>query len=112
MTDNDENNVSPKKAARKKCLLEKIFDWVCLTLLLLFIITLIVLRAPWTVVAVLVAILLVNTVVQKSIRKWIWLAVAIIVATFVVWVFLPDDNEGWRPYTFDEELAAGCICSL
>ncbi len=106
MADNDENNVSPKKAARKKCLLKKFFVWACLTIILLLIVGLIALRAPWTVVAVLVAVLLINTIVQKSIRKWIWLAVAIIVAAFVVWVFLPDDNEGWRPYTFDEELAA------
>ncbi len=24
----------------------------------------------------------------------------------IVWVFLPDDVEGWEPYTFDKELAA------
>jgi len=29
-----------------------------------------------------------------------------IVIALIIWVFLPDDNEGWRPYTFDEELAA------
>jgi energy-coupling factor transporter transmembrane protein EcfT len=106
MADNCENNVSPEKAAKKKSLLERIFNWVCLTLFLLFIIALIFLRTPWTLVAVFIAILLVNTVVPKSIRKYIFLAFVIIVAAFVVWIFLPDDTEGWRPYTFDKELAA------
>jgi hypothetical protein len=105
MADSSENNVKQKKTPRKKCLFEKILDWIGLTILFLFVVGLIVLRAPWIVVAVLIAILLVNTVVSKPIRKWIWLTVAIILATFVIWVFLPDDNEGWRPYTFDEELA-------
>jgi len=33
------------------------------------------------------------------------LLIAVAVA-LTVWVCLPDDSEGWRPYTFDEELAA------
>jgi len=39
-------------------------------------------------------------------RKWIWLTFGIIVIALVVWVFLPEDNGDWRPYTFDGELAA------
>ena len=106
MADNGENNVSHGKAAKKKSLLERIFNWICLTLLSLFIIALIIFRAPWTLVAVFIALLLVNTVVPKSFGKCIFIAFVIIVAAFVVWIFLPDDTEGWRPYTFDKELAA------
>ncbi len=99
-------NQDNKQAAKKKCLFEKILDWISLAVFALLIVALIVLRAPWTVPTVLIAILLVNTIVPKPVRKWIWLTIAIIAAAFVVWVFLPDNNEGWRPYTFDEELAA------
>jgi hypothetical protein len=28
------------------------------------------------------------------------------VVVLIIWFFLPDETEGWRPYTFDEELAA------
>jgi hypothetical protein len=28
------------------------------------------------------------------------------IIALIIWVFLPDDNRGWRPYTFDEELVA------
>ena len=102
MADNSENDIKPKKAPRKKCLLERIFNRICLAIFVLFIVALIVLRAPWTVVAVFIAILLVNTVIPKPVRKWIWMTVVTIVIALVIWVFLPDDNEGWRPYTFDD----------
>jgi hypothetical protein len=29
-----------------------------------------------------------------------------VIIALVIWIFLPEDTEGWRPYTFDEELAA------
>ena len=82
-------NQDSKQAAKKKCLLERIFDWICLTIFLLFIIALIVLRAPWKVVAIFIAILLVNTVIPKPVRKWIWLTVVSIITAFIVWVLLP-----------------------
>lgn len=105
MADNDENNAGSVKEA-KKHLLVRILDGICLATFLLLIVALIVLRAPWKVVAVLIAILLVNTIIPKPVRKWIWLTVATIVMAFIIWVFLPDKNEGWRLYTFDKELAA------
>jgi hypothetical protein len=45
-------------------------------------------------------------VLPKPYRKWFWLSLAAIVLVLIIWVFLPEDNEGWRPYTFDEEFAA------
>ena len=27
------------------------------------------------------------------------------VLAIIVWIFLPDDNKGWKPYQFDKELA-------
>jgi hypothetical protein len=46
------------------------------------------------------------TVLPKPARKWFWLSVGAVIIALVIWVFLPEDTEGWRPYTFDEELAA------
>jgi hypothetical protein len=50
---------------------------------------------------------------RPNICKWIGLtllAILIILAliffVLIIWVFLPEDNEGWRPYTFDKEFAA------
>jgi hypothetical protein len=106
MADNDENNVGEKHVARKKSLPEKIFEWIGLIVVLLLIVALMVLRTPWTMISVLIAIVLVETFVPKLVKKRIWLTVASIVIAFIVWVFLPDDTEGWRPYTFDKELVA------
>ncbi len=100
-----ENNTK-KTVGRKKNLFGKILDAICFTICILILFALIILRTPWTVIAVYIAILLVNTVVPKPVRKWIWLTVVIFIIALVVWVFLPDETEGWRPYTFDEELAA------
>lgn len=46
------------------------------------------------------------TILPRAYRKWFWAAVGGMVAAAIIWVFLPEDSEGWRPYTFDKELAA------
>ncbi|MHC4196080.1 MAG: hypothetical protein ACYSQZ_09125 [Planctomycetota bacterium] len=46
------------------------------------------------------------TVLPKPARKWFWLSAGAVIIALVIWIFLPEDTEGWRPYTFDEELAA------
>jgi len=58
------------------------------------------------VTGLLIVILITIIIIPRFLEKWMWLAVAIFLTALVIWVFLPDDNEGWRPYTFDEELAA------
>ena len=42
----------------------------------------------------------------RKFRKWFRLSVGIVIVALIIWVFLPEDNQGWRPYTFDAELAA------
>ena len=34
------------------------------------------------------------------------LSVGVVVIALIIWVFLPEDDKGWRPYTFDKELVA------
>jgi hypothetical protein len=63
-------------------------------------------QAPWKVMVLLVVFLLAHTVLPKPGLKWFWAGVGVVVLALVIWVFLPEDDTGWRPYTFDEELAA------
>ncbi|HIJ52350.1 MAG TPA: hypothetical protein HPP66_04250 [Planctomycetes bacterium] len=91
---------------KKPGAVRRILKWIGLTLLVALIILVLVFRAPWKVTTLLVTILLACTVLPKRYRKWFWLSAAAIVIALIIWVFLPEDSQGWRPYTFDEELAA------
>jgi len=78
-----------------------------LALLVLLLIAGLVFQAPWKVITLLLIIFLACTVLPKPYRKWFWFsAAAAIVVVLIIWVFLPEDSEGWQTYTFDEELAA------
>jgi len=83
-----------------------ICKWIGLALLAILIILALFFQAPWKVIATLLIILAACTILPKPYKKWFWLSVAAVVLALIIWVFLPEDNEGWRPYTFDEEFAA------
>jgi hypothetical protein len=95
-----------KKKSNKPGKISRVPKWIGLTLLAILIVLALFFQAPWKVIALLLIVLAVCTVLPKPYRKWFWLSVAAIVLALIIWVFLPDDNEGWRPYKFDEELAA------
>jgi len=114
MSSNKDYNSAPKtnavmadKREKKKAgLIRRIFKWIGLGLLSILLTGAVILQAPWKVTTLLVIILAACTMLPKSLRKWFWLSAAGVVIALIVWVFLPDDIEGWRPYTFDKELAA------
>ena len=91
---------------KKPGIYKRILKWIGLGLLVLLLIASLIFRAPWKVISSLLIILAACTVLPRPYRKWLWLSVATIVLVLIIWVFLPEDSEGWRPYTFDEELAA------
>lgn len=91
---------------KKPSLFWWIVKWIGLGLLTILLIASIIFQAPWKVVTLFVVILLACTALPKPARKWFWLSVGVVIIALVIWVFLPDETEGWRPYTFDEELAA------
>jgi hypothetical protein len=95
-----------KEEKKKPGIVRRIFKWFGLGLLTVLIIFGLIFQAPWKVTTLLVIILAACTVLPKPARKWFWLTVGVVVIVLIIWVFLPEDNEGWRPYTFDEELAA------
>jgi len=95
-----------KKKKNKLRKIDRVLKWIILGLLVLLLIAALIFHAPWKVIAILLIILAAGTVLPKPYEKWFWLSVVAIVIAFILWVFLPDKTEGWRPYTFDEELAA------
>jgi len=91
---------------RKPGLLMRIIKWEVLGLLTILMILALVAQASWKIITLLAIILAACTILPKQSRKWFWLGVGAVILVLIIWIFLPEDNEGWRPYTFDKELAA------
>ena len=104
--DEQENKVPEKQVHKTQNTVKSVFRWLFVGLFAFLLIAAIIFQAPWKVIALLVVFLLACTALPGPLRKWFWLSVGAVVVALVVWVFLPDNNEGWRPYTFDEEVAA------
>ena len=95
-----------KKQDRNKQRIEKrILKWIGLGLLTLLLIAGLIFQAPLKVITLLAIILAACTILPKPARKWFWLSAGVVVIALIIWVFLPEDDEGWRPYTFVKELA-------
>jgi len=95
-----------KKEKKKLFTIRLILKWIGLAALSFLVVLALIFQAPWKLITLLLIILAACTVLPKTYRKWFWLSVAAIVLVMIIWVFLPEDNEGWRPYTFDDEFAA------
>jgi hypothetical protein len=95
-----------KAKKTKAAVVKRIFNWIGAALFALLLVAAIYVQAQWKVITLFIVFLLACTALPRALRKWFWLSVGVVVLVLVIWVFLPDDNEGWRPYTFDEELAA------
>ncbi len=110
MTNNQEDNKTGKSACeqphKKRGLVRRIFKWLGLILLTILFVLSITFQAPWKVITLLAIIFLACTILPKRSRKWFWISAAAIVLVLIIWVFLSDEDGDWRPYTFDEELAA------
>jgi hypothetical protein len=85
---------------------KRVLRWIGLGLVAVLLVLALVFQAPWKVITLLLVFLLACIALPRRFRKWFWLSVGVVVIFVTIWVFLPEDDEGWRPYTFDEELAA------
>ena len=103
MEDQGQSEVVKKKKVKW---VRGIFKWLFIGLLVLLLIGAIFFQVSWKITTLLLILLLASTVLSKNLRKWFWLGAGGVIAVLIIWVFLPVDNEGWRPYTFDEEIAA------
>jgi len=104
--DRQENNLSDKQVRKTPSTVRSALRWLFVGILAFLLVLAIIFQAPWKVATLLVIFLLACTALPKPFRKWFWLSVGAVVIALIVWVFLPDRNGDWRPYTFDEELAA------
>lgn len=86
-------------------LFRRILSWLWVVLLAGLLVVGLIFAAPWKAIALIVIFLAAATILPRVYRKRFWLGVGIVIIAIVVWVFLPDDNKGWRPYIFDKELA-------
>jgi hypothetical protein len=103
----DQENVA-KKSGRMRRFFKDFFTairCIFIVLLVLLLIAGLYFQAPPKVLVLIAIILATLTIIPKRTRKWIWLSFVIIIMALVVWIFLPEDDGDWRPYTFDEELA-------
>lgn len=91
---------------KKVGLAKRIFRCIGLCILSLLILLALVFEVSPKIVILLVIILAAFTALPKPARKWFWLSVGAVVIALIIWIFLPEDNEGWRPFAFEEELAA------
>jgi len=95
-----------KKGKKKSGVFARILKWLGLGVLILLLIAGLFFQAPLKVNGLLLIFVVACTALPKKALKWFWLSVAAVVIALIIWVFLPDETQGWRPYTFDEEQAA------
>ncbi|MBN2183439.1 MAG: hypothetical protein JW715_16125 [Sedimentisphaerales bacterium] len=91
---------------KKPGLIKIIFKWLGLSILTVLFLLALVFDAPTKFIIFLLIILAAFTALPRPARKWFWLGVGAVALILLIWIFLPEDDIGWRPYTFDEELAA------
>jgi hypothetical protein len=101
MSEQKEQQAEKKKASLAK----RILKWFGFGLFALLLIVSIIFQGPWKVTT-LFGIFAASFFFPKPYGKYFWLCVGGITIALVIWVFLPEETEGWRPYTFDEELTA------
>jgi len=97
------NQPEVKKRLRRA---SRIVRSVWITLLSMLLAVSLFLQAPWKVTTLVFIFLLAAIILPRAYRKWFWAVIGCAGAAIIVWVFLPEDSKGWRPYTFDKELAA------
>jgi hypothetical protein len=95
-----------KQGHKRARAVRQILKWLGVGFLGILLALALIFQAPWKITILLAVFLAACTVLPRPARKWFWLSAGTVVLVLIIWVFLPDDNEGWRPYTFDEELAA------
>ena len=96
-----ERNQGTEKTGRIK----KGVKYIILSLLTLLILISLTFEAPKKIVILFVIILAAFTALPKRYRKWFWLTAGSVALILIIWIFLPENNKDWRPYTFDDEIA-------
>lgn len=81
--------------------------WVFIIFFALLLLAGLYFKAPWKILVLIGLLLALQTVVPKPKRKYGWLTLTGLALCVTIWIFLPESDSGnWRPYTFNEEVAA------
>ncbi|MBM4103710.1 MAG: hypothetical protein FJ263_06600 [Planctomycetes bacterium] len=100
-----ETENKPKKTTG--CIICGITRWFFIVALGLLLAVGLWFQAPWKILIILAIVLASLTIVPKILRKWVWLGFAVAVAAVIVWIFIPEKDDGqWQPYNLDKEIAA------
>jgi hypothetical protein len=105
MTEQEQQN-NQSEIKKRSCLVSRIVRWMWIGLLSLLLAAGLFFQAPWEVTTLVLIFLFAATILPRAYRKWFWAGVGGVAAAIIIWVFLPEETKGWRPYTFDKELAA------
>ena len=106
MIEAEGNEQGRKQEKQKKSgKVKRVLRWIWVGVLSVLIFLALFFQAPWKITWLFVIFLLACTVLPKPARKWFWLCVSLVVVVLIVWVFLPEGDGDWQPYSFDDELA-------
>ena len=97
------------KPSKLKCFLKGFFiflKWVFVLILTILLIAGLYFHAPWKVLTLLAIVLSAITILPKRFRKYFYITTACIAIALTIWVFLPEDNTAWKPYTCQKEITA------
>ncbi len=104
-----ENDTAPKRPGKVRRILRGLFltaKWLFVLLLTMLLIAGLIFKAPWKVNTLLTILIITPTIIPRRIRKYIYLTFALVLVALTIWIFLPEDDAGWEPYVFKDELAA------
>jgi hypothetical protein len=97
-----------KRSGWFRCLFRGIFvvvKWLFVAVLVILLVAGLFFHGPPKVLLLIAIFLASLTILPKRFRKWFWCCFGAVAVILIIWVFLPDNNEGWKPYTLDEEIA-------
>ena len=80
--------------------------WLFAVWLVILLIVALLCRLPWKVPTLLFIVILALTVLPRRARKIFWAAAGLLVMALIIWILLPDNNKGWRPYIIEKQAAA------
>ena len=95
-----------QKSWKKSKIILTVLKYIIKGFLAVLLILSTIFQLPWKIIALLAVILAVTTILPIHFRKWFWLAAGSAALILFVWILLPENNTGWRPFSFDKEIAA------
>jgi hypothetical protein len=90
----------------KKGMLWTVLKWIGRAVFAIFILALVYFQAPIKVITFFLIFLLAGIFLKKPYYKYFWLTVLAVVIGLTVWVFLPEDDNGWKPFAFEKDIQA------